>query len=335
MDDVRRRDKFVGSLLGTMVGDSLGEPIEEWPCAQLNAILDARAALGSPDWQAQQVIGLLAGVAVGRGEARYTDDTQMAIGVAQALVEDGEIIPAHLARHFADNFQPWRGYGSAAYGVLDALQNGFAWDVPAKQIHEGQGSYGNGAAMRVAPLGAFLWNAEPAEIYEQARLQSLPTHIHPQGIAGAQLLAHAVALATRFNHDKNSFAPQAFLDALLAQASESVYIKQLETIGALLEAEPDRCVVAQRLGNAIYATLSVPAAIFSFLARHDSFTETVQYALRLGGDADTIGAMAGGLAGAFHGASAIPKNWLEALENGPQGRDFVCRLGDKLFNRTL
>nr|WP_309711194.1 ADP-ribosylglycohydrolase family protein [Armatimonas sp.] len=121
----------------------------------------------------------------------------MAIGIAQALVDDGEIIPEHLARHFAKNFQPWRGYGPGAYGVLDALKQGRPWDEPARQVFGGQGSYGNGAAMRVGPLGAFYWDADVEVICEQARLSSLPTHTHKHGIEGAVVVALAVAGALR------------------------------------------------------------------------------------------------------------------------------------------
>ncbi|WP_369016095.1 ADP-ribosylglycohydrolase family protein [Armatimonas sp.] len=142
-------------------------------------------------------MGLVTGGKVEPGQARYSDDTQMAIGIAQALVDDGEIIPEHLARHFAKNFQPWRGYGPGAYGVLDALKQGRPWDEPARQVFGGQGSYGNGAAMRVGPLGAFYWDADVEVICEQARLSSLPTHTHKHGIEGAVVVALAVAGALR------------------------------------------------------------------------------------------------------------------------------------------
>ena len=76
---------------------------------------------------------------------------------------------------------------------------------------------------------------------------------------------------------------------------------------------------------------SVPAAIYCFLANLDSFEDAVVQAVNLGGDTDTIGAMTGALSGAYRGKTGIPKRWLESLENGPKGRDYIERLGDQLW----
>jgi poly(ADP-ribose) glycohydrolase ARH3 len=325
------KDRFVGSLLGTMIGDALGEPIEEWPCDTLNRLLDLR----HPNFAEQKTLaamGLVAGNAVASGKAHYTDDTQMAIGLAQSLIICGEINPEHLARCFAENFQPWRGYGGAAYGVLDALKNGSDWDAPARRIFNGEGSFGNGAAMRVAPLGVYYSNAPIKTLLEAARLQSLPTHTHAHGIAGAQLQALAIGIAAAADPSEE-LDTNAFLAALTVHTTEPILRKKLDQIVTLLADEPENIIVAQRLGNSIEATLSVPAAIFSFLSRWDSFSDAVLYAVRLGGDADTIGAMTGAIAGAFHGASAIPENWRMALENGDQGVDYVQALGESLYQR--
>jgi poly(ADP-ribose) glycohydrolase ARH3 len=105
----------------------------------------------------------------------------------------------------------------------------------------------------------------------------------------------------------------------------------MDDVGRLLPIRPPGKTVVEVLGNGIEAHESVPAAIYSFLAHPDSFEEAVVFAVRLGGDADTIGAMTGAIVGAYHGASAIPERWLAALENGPKGRDYVRDLADRLF----
>ena len=92
-----------------------------------------------------------------------------------------------------------------------------------------------------------------------------------------------------------------------------------------------RWEAAEILQCGIEAHLSVPAAIYAFLARPDNFTAAVGYAVRLGNDTDTVGAMCGAIAGAYHGASTIPDNWLAAMENGETGRDYITALGDRLF----
>lgn len=330
------KDRFVGALLGTMVGDAIGAPVEGWDCARMAEQLDKLRYLPKAERElATAVLGLITGGEVLPGGARYTDDTQMAIGVAQALIDDGGIVPKNLARHFASNFQPWRGYGPGAYGVLDALKQGRPWDEPARQVFGGRGSYGNGAAMRVGPLGAFYWDADVETIREQARLASLPTHTHTHGIEGAAVVALAVAGALQqAANEAEELDVAALLAFVRSGVTDEVYLKKLDQVEGFLTAEPEPCVVAARLGTDLTATLSVPAALFAFLSRWDSLPDCILYAVRLGGDADTIAAMAGAMAGAFHGASAIPKNWLAALENGPQGRDFVIQLAEALYNRA-
>lgn len=320
-----------------MVGDALGLPVEGWDCLRMNEQLDRFPLLSRGEQElTTAVLGLITGGTVSPGEARYSDDTQMAIGIAQCLIEDGRVLPERLAQCFATNFQPWRGYGPGAYGVLDALQRGRPWDEPARQVFGGRGSFGNGAAMRVGPLGAFFWDADVETIREQARLSSLPTHTHPHGIEGAVVVALAVAGALRQAISGAEALDVADLLAFIRSGvTEPVYHAKLDQVEALLAAEPEREVVAARLGTDLTATLSVPAALFTFLSRWDSLPDCLLYAVRLGGDTDTIAAMAGAMAGAFHGLSAIPPHWLAALENGPQGRDFALALAGQLYTARM
>ncbi|MBC8140895.1 MAG: ADP-ribosylglycohydrolase family protein, partial [Armatimonadetes bacterium] len=89
----------------------------------------------------------------------------------------------------------------------------------------------------------------------------------------------------------------------------------------------------ERLGSSIEAHESVPAALYSFLRHPESFEGAVSFAVRLGDDTDTVGAMTGAIAGAFHGYAGIPQKWLRPLENGAKGRDYTLSLADRLFDR--
>ena len=89
---------------------------------------------------------------------------------------------------------------------------------------------------------------------------------------------------------------------------------------------------AEVLGNSSSGHESVPTAIYA-AAAHASFEEAVTFAVACGGDADTLGAMAGAIAGARHGAEAIPSRWLDALEEGDRGRSFVEDLARKVCER--
>ena len=251
----------------------------------------------------------------------------MAIGLAESLAAVGGFDGPDMARRLADNFEGHRGYGPGAYRVLMALRGGAAWDEAAKGLFGGQGSFGNGAAMRVAPVGV-LYHDNLPRLRRVAEQQAIITHTHLLGIQGAMWQAAAVAWATRRGPAATgrNFDALAFLDDVTATAGllELWYDNAANDIRDLLPARPS---VVEILGNGIEAHRSVPAALYSFLAHPDSFAEAVFYAVSLGGDADTIGA----IAGAYHGASAIPSDWLAALENGPKGRDYVTNLADGLF----
>jgi poly(ADP-ribose) glycohydrolase ARH3 len=171
-------DRFLGGLLGLAVGDAVGAPFEGLPADFVF-------------WHAGPVGDLLARPF--DGPLRYTDDTQMMIGVAEALLADGEVRPDTLARRFADNYDPERGYGRGARQILEAIAAGGDWDRLADEVFPG-GSFGNGAAMRVAPVG-LVFAHDLNRVAEQAAASARPTHRHPLGVEGARLMARAVALA--------------------------------------------------------------------------------------------------------------------------------------------
>jgi poly(ADP-ribose) glycohydrolase ARH3 len=333
LSDEQLRDRFAGAILGTMVGDAIGAPIEGWDAPRLNAALEALPELPRAERELQiSVFGLITGADVPPGSAYYTDDTQMTFGVAESLIAYPEFDPADMAQRFVANFQPQRGYGPGAYGVLSALKAGAAWDEPAQNLFGGQGSFGNGAAMRAAPIGLLYCDNLP-RLRRVADVSSTITHTHVLGRQGAVIQASAVALALCFDGEENDFAPLTFLEEVKTVVGplEAWYDDGLEDVRTLLFYPPDLLTAAETLVCNIEAHLSVPAALYAFLAHWDSFPEAVQFAVRLGGDTDTIGAMCGAIAGAFHGASAIPPNWLDALENGAKGRDYARQLADELF----
>src|SRR5262249_52184636 len=150
---------------------------------------------------------------------------------------------------------------------------------------------------RVAPVGLFFHD-DLDVVWEQARLSALPTHTHPLGIEGAQLLAVAVALALR----DGPFDRAAFFGELLRRDTSHEYRARLERAASTED--------VAGLGNGIKAPESVPTALALFAAAPDSYPEVIGRAILLGGDTDTIAAMAGALSGAYLGAHAIPDGLL-------------------------
>lgn len=308
------RQKFQGALLGAFVGDALGMPVEGWPPERI-----------------REEFGALREMQEARlGAGTYTDDTQMMIAMGESLLAcrgfDGE----DMARRFVESYDPQRGYGGGTVQVLRQLQSGVSWQAASKTVFEG-GSFGNGAAMRIAPIGLFYYD-DPYALREAAYESSHITHAHRLGKESAALQAFAIARALLVDAEQG-VEPQAFFDDLQAFVEPEVetVMQQMRTVEDLLMTELTVEKITERIGNDVRAFVAVPAAVCAFLARPHSFEEAVVFAVSLGGDTDTIGAMAGAIAGACHGMSGIPSRWLNALENGPKGRDYVIELGAKLY----
>ncbi len=284
--------QFAGSMLGTALGDSLGVPLE-----------------GSPFFKEVREI-----------HERYTDDTAMMIGIAESLVECRGLDEDHLAMRFMENFEiePWRGYGSGPPRIFQMMRQGADWNEELDKSFYPGGSYGNGSAMRVAPVGLFYYDADRGELREAVRRTSRITHSHPLAVEGAAMEAYAVALALQ--REEN------MLERLEEFTGEDIYREKIQAAKRLLNDKAGRERVVQELGNGIEAFNSVPTAIFSFLSS-PSFEEALVYAVSLGGDADTIGAMCGAVAGAWWGETEIPERWKEKLEN----RGYLENLAGKLF----
>jgi poly(ADP-ribose) glycohydrolase ARH3 len=307
MSSAASLDRFLGCLLGQAVGDGLGAPYEGLLADMIYHDFGPPSELvKNPD-----------------GETLYyTDDTQMMIGVAETLAEHGRIVEEALCRSFADNYQPQRGYGQGARRVLEAMLEGGDWRELARSQFPG-GSLGNGAAMRVAPVG-LLFCDDLDRVQEEARLSALPTHVHPLGIEGAELLALAVALAVR----QPLFERKTFFGELRRRSLSEEFRWALSAAARL---KPGQTV--SFLGNSLEAHRSVVTAIACFALAPTSYEEAVGRAIGLGNDTDTLAAMAGALSGASLGVAAIPRRLIEQLEEQHKGRTYIEQLADRLFER--
>ncbi|MFP4170953.1 MAG: ADP-ribosylglycohydrolase family protein [Methanomassiliicoccales archaeon] len=269
--------RFSGCMLGCAVGDSLG--------ASFEGTLDPRVE--------EMPFG-----------GRWTDDTHMMLGIAESLVERGGMDEEHMMRRFMENYreEPWRGYGPGPPTIFRMVREGVPWGQAAGRLFHGEGSFGNGSAMRVAPIG-LLYHRYPERLREMAHRSSALTHTHPLGKEGAALQAYAVSLALR----ADEVDPKEFLEEVERFARADVYREKMRTARDLLEA-PRREVI-RSLGHSVEAFRSVPTAIYSFARNPSDFSQAVTYAISLGGDTDTIGAMCGSIAGAHHGEEGIPERW--------------------------
>lgn len=271
-------DRFVGCLLGLALGDALG--------ARHEGGLVAR--------------GLWALLGIGKpGVLRFTDDTAMALGLARSLSARRGLDADHLAATWARDARWTRGYGPGALAVLRRVRRGEPWATASRAVFP-DGSYGNGAAMRAAPLG--LWfHDDAAALDAGATLAASITHAHPLGIEGGVLMARATAA---------SLAGPLDLARLRASCREPTFCEKLAVADDLTL---DVAEVRRRLGCGVAALESVPTALH-LARRFDAFEPMLAFAITLGGDVDTIAAMAGALIGARHGTAVLPTAALRRLE---------------------
>jgi poly(ADP-ribose) glycohydrolase ARH3 len=304
MDKEILRLKFLGSLVGQALGDALGAPFEGRERVKQSEVLSE---------------------ASGHKALIYTDDTHMMMGVAESLIEMRGFDGKHMVYNFIRNFdaEPWRGYGPGPPRIFGLIKSGEAWDKASERLYPG-GSYGNGSAMRIAPVG-ILYHDDPKKLKEVAYNSSQLTHSHNLAKEGAALEAYAVAYATSLL-PSSSFNQDEFLAELRQFTEHEVYRKKLGRMESLL-GKGDKAEVIRELGNGIEAQSSVPTAIYSFLSHPQSFEEAISFAIALGGDTDTIGAMTGAISGAYLGVRHIPDDWGGKLEN----RTYIEELAIKLW----
>ena len=258
-------------------------------------------------------------------EIYYTDDTQMTISVVQTLIELGTIEKHYLARKFAENYHPDRGYGQGARRIINAIGAGEDWETLAANVFNGKGSLGNGGAMRVVPLGLFF-APDLNLVAEQAALSAAPTHTHEIGVDGARLMAVAAALAAE--SAGQPFDRQAFLTQLRSFAETEEFQWQFDHA---LELEPHQSL--RSFGCSLEAQRSVVTSVMCFANSPDSYPETISRAIGQGDDVDTLAAMAGALAGARLGIGGVPKHLIDCLEDNHQGQSFLLDLAEQLWRR--
>jgi len=288
---VERMQRVAIALDGLSVGDALGEQF----FAEGGAALLVRRTVPDPYWF-------------------YTDDTEMALGIAHVLDRFGSIDQDELAKVFAQRHQrnPLRGYGATAHQILAAISTGKSWQAAARNAFFGEGSMGNGAAMRVAPVGAY-WAEDYAETARQAIRSAEVTHAHPEGIAGA--VAVAVAAAWAWRQGRSEELPGTMLQRVLDFTPDGTTRSGIEHALQIVADTPIE-TVARKLGNGSRVTApdTVPFALWCAARHSQNFEQAIWSAISAWGDIDTNCAIVGGIIALTVGRAGIPQAWLNARE---------------------
>lgn len=254
----------------------------------------------------------------------WTDDTHMAITLAEVLADHaGSVDPEVLGDAFAAAFtaEPWRGYGSGPPQVFALARGGASYVDAAASLFGGSGSFGNGAAMRVAPV-AMVAVDDLEVVATLAATQAKVTHSHPAAIDGAVLVATTIA---RLAHDGPDRHPADAIDAAVRHLRDGAVRRATSPLLAVGDDPTALVRLAAETGTGVAAPESVPAAIAAVLAG-DGFEEVLTRAVLLGGDTDTIAAMAGAMAAAREGPSCLPNGLVRRLE----AHDRIDRLASRL-----
>ncbi|MFE5325886.1 ADP-ribosylglycohydrolase family protein [Embleya sp. NPDC056575] len=252
----------------------------------------------------------LAGRRLPHGEWPWTDDTEMACVLHAELALRGRVDQDALARAFAARHDFDRGYGPSTNRMLRLVRQGGDWRALAAEPFDGQGSWGNGAAMRVAPLGAWL-AADLDAVVEQAAHSAEVTHTHPEGIAGAVAVAVAAAGAVTLEQPE----PADFI-AFVRDRTPAGLVR--ERLGAAMElvGRTDSRAVGRTLGNGrlVSAPDTVPFAIWSAARHLDDYAAAFWSTASAGGDVDTTCAIVGGIVGV---RAELPAGWVGRVEALP------------------
>jgi ADP-ribosyl-[dinitrogen reductase] hydrolase len=315
---VERVDRIAGVILGTAVGDALGLPREGLSRRR------ARRIFGDPPLRHRFLFG--------RG--LVSDDTEHTCMLGQALLR-GPDDADRFVRSLAWRLRFWllglpAGVGRATLQAILKLWLGFS---PA---HSGVWSAGNGPAMRSALLGVCLGN-DRERLRSYVRASTRLTHTDPRAERGAFLIALAAHHGVIFGPQGvqgNSFFREA--RTALPDADE-----ELQTLLDRLEKSLGDQVPAVELADALglhrgisgYIYHTVPLVLYCWLRHLGDFRQAVEEIISLGGDADSTGAILGGLAGATLGASGIPDKWLAGLLEWPCSLAWMRRLAERLVQR--
>ena len=288
-----RLERALTSLEGLSVGDGLGE---RYFTGAADTLIAARTLPQSP-WH-------------------WTDDTQMALSLVSVLRQRGCVEQDALATNFSEHYDEDRGYGDAMNRLVPMIYLPGLWRRLAPRLFGGEGSCGNGAAMRVAPLGGYFAD-DVDKAAAQASLSAEVTHTHPEGIAGAVAVAVAAAHAWRLRESTPPTGPE-FLALVLPQVPPGQVADGLRLAQSLPPGTsgPD---AVRLLGSGYNATAqdTVPFALWCAGQHLANYEEAVWLTLSGLGDSDTNGAIVGGIVSLFTGVEGIPLTWRKAREPLP------------------
>ncbi|SPE60208.1 ADP-ribosylation/Crystallin J1 [Verrucomicrobia bacterium] len=254
----------------------------------------------------------------------HTDDTEMAISIVEVLRLLGSVHQDALARQFAWRYErePDRGYGSGARKQLRMIIEGAEWRRTSREAFGGQGSLGNGSAMRVAPVGA--WFADDLDrVVKEARASAMVTHMHSEGVTGAVAIAVAAAMAWRLRANVTPETVVEFFNEVHKLTPDSETRRGIAQAFQVRHLESPQSA-ARILGNGIGVTCpdTVPFTMWAAGKHLGKYRESLTATASVGGGVDTNCAIVGGIVSLSTGRKGLPEECLSQMEKLPYA-DFL------------
>ncbi|MFH1421402.1 MAG: ADP-ribosylglycohydrolase family protein [Planctomycetota bacterium] len=296
-------------MYGLAIGDALGYPVEFLREYRFKATYKEK---GLTDFL--------------HTPALYSDDTQMSIAIAKALIssadaeklDDIDYVMEKVTNEFIDWFlsPDHRGPGRACLKGCNHLNEGESWETSGDLDAKGCGS-----AMRTAPIG-LVYHDDIKKLKEIAIATAKPTHQHPAALAGAVGTAYLVALGL------NKTKPELVADNLLelTDSMSDIFTQRILQVKKSLNFEPEEAFKV--IGAGWVAEEAVAGALYCFLRSPDNYSQSVLTAVNFSGDRDSVACITGAISGAYNGINAIPEKWIKKVENS----DLLNELADKLYN---
>ncbi|CAF1263644.1 unnamed protein product [Rotaria sp. Silwood1] len=307
-------DRCIGCLLCHMIGDQLGAGVEGYSAAKIKSeygtLCDDVAA---PHMGVEEL---------GPRIHMYTDDTNSMLALAHSLVTNRGLKPKHAAQSYAQFWSTGvkRGYPESAQASMQCVLDGQIDYRECGRINFPDGSFANGGAVRIAPIALSFRNASDSQLYEAVRMAIISSHVHPESIDGAFVLAKAIILALRCN-SVESFDPLKYFRVLKTIARTRTMKNQIKLLIGLHTAQSKKTSaniqktdidVVQALGNTfqLKAIEAVPCALWIVCTGYREPEECLVRGVNMGGDTDTVAAIIGDIIGALHGWKWIPARWI-------------------------
>lgn len=310
--------KKLAPLVGLAIGDALGQPFE----------FCNHEMITKSDWHGEYLPG---SCYKELKPGQWTDDTKMAICLSRSLLNnkgfDVEDVVTEYLKWY--NSGDLRGIGLQTTRALHNLLQGESVKDCGKILRKGS-VCGNGTAMRVAPLGVFFKD-DLITLIKAARADAVITHNHTDAKDGSVAVAYLAALLA------NGERPLEAIEETIALLSDG-NVKNSLILASKLAAESKRWDDALVIGTDGTAHETVGSAAFTLLRYcDDGFKHVICNAVRMGGDSDTRGAIAGAWAGIYHGADEIPEEYLADLEHEEclQAVDVLLAAGPKKLEKEI